>query len=156
MGGEAVDMLTRFSVLRHATLRCASTWSHVTAAPADPILGLVAQFKLDTHDPKVNLAQGAYRDDNGNPLVLDAVAQAEVRVAEMTRAGSLNKEYLGVEGNPEFLPLCREFILGADSAAIAENRVTTVQTLSGTGALRVGADFLAKFAPAREIYISDP
>ena len=65
--------------------------------------------------------------------VLDVVAQAELAIAAQTQSGSLNKEYLGVEGNPEFCALSREFVLGSQSAAIKANRVTTVQTLSGTG-----------------------
>merc|ERR1711865_283089 len=95
-------------------------------------------------------------DENGNPMVLDVVAKAELQIAAHTSNGSLNKEYLGVDGNPEFCSLSREFVLGKQSQAISENRVTTVQTLSGTGALRVAADFLAKFAPNRTIYLSNP
>ena len=98
--------------------------------------GLVAKFKVDEHPQKVNLAQGAYRTDEGQPLVLDVVRKAEKLIAN---DASLNKEYLGVEGHPEFLKLTREFVFGSESAAVQEGRVATVQSLSGTGSLRVAA-----------------
>ena len=119
-----------------------SRFGSVAQTPADPILGLVAAFKKDSASRKVNLAQGAYRTDAGEPLVLDVVKEAERRIASDS---SLNKEYLGVEGNMEFNRLSAEFVLGATSSALAEHRVATVQSLSGTGALRICAAFLAQF-----------
>jgi aspartate/tyrosine/aromatic aminotransferase len=120
----------------------ASRWSGIPQTAADPILGLVAAFKEDPAPRKVNLAQGAYRTDAGEPLVLDVVREAEQRIAA---DASLNKEYLPVEGLAEFRQLSAEFVFGESSAALAEKRVATVQSLSGTGALRICANFLARF-----------
>jgi non-ribosomal peptide synthetase component F len=78
----------------------ASRWSGIPQTAADPILGLVAAFKEDPAPRKVNLAQGAYRTDAGEPLVLDVVREAEQRIAA---DASLNKEYLPVEGLAEFI-----------------------------------------------------
>ena len=130
-------------MLRSALAR--SPWASVVACPPDPILGLVAAFKLDDAPRKVNLAQGAYRTEEGQPCVLEAVRLAEARlVADPT----LNKEYLGIEGNPEFNALTARFVFGGDCPALGGGRVATLQTLSGTGALRVAADWLRLFAPA--------
>jgi aspartate/tyrosine/aromatic aminotransferase len=133
-----------------------SPWASVAACPPDPILGLVAAFKLDDAPRKVNLAQGAYRTEEGQPCVLEAVRLAEARlVADPT----LNKEYLGIEGNPEFNALTARFVFGGDCPALGGGRVATLQTLSGTGALRVAADWLRLFAPASAagtIYLPRP
>lgn len=73
--------------------RAISLFAGTTAVPADPILGLVAAFLEDPSPTKVNLAQGAYRTEQGEPLLLDAVRKAEERV--VARGGS--KEYLGAQ-----------------------------------------------------------
>ena len=75
-----------------------SPWRDVPLEPADPILGLVAAFKADSDVRKVNLAQGAYRTSEGEPLVFDAVLRAERAVVADIASGKLNKEYLGIEG----------------------------------------------------------
>jgi aspartate aminotransferase len=132
--------------------RALSAWSAVQTTPPDPILGLVAAFKLDDHPKKVNLAQGAYRTDLGEPLVLDVVRKAEQKIANDV---TLNKEYLGVEGHPEFLKLTREFVFG-DSPAVQQDRICTVQTLSGTGSLRVAGEFLSNFAADKSVWLPNP
>ena len=127
-------------------------WSGVAPVPADPILGLVAAFLEDPSPTKVNLAQGAYRTEEGQPLLLSAVAKAEARVV----AAGASKEYLGIEGLPAFVSAAAEFALGADSAALAEGRVASMQTLSGTGSLRVCADMLRLVGGVGEIYLPKP
>jgi len=109
--------------------------------PPDPILGLVEAFKLDTHPKKVNLSAGTYRNDKGQPWVLPSVRAAE----EQLMAASLDHEYLPIVGDMEFVTSARRFALGADSPALTESRVASVQSLSGTGACRVIGDFYAKF-----------
>lgn len=128
-----------------------SPWARVEAAPADPILGVVSAFKADTDPRKVNLAQGAYRTEEGKPLVLDAVSRAEAAIANDR---DLNKEYLEVEGHVAFRELSAAFVFGDDCPALADGRVATVQTISGTGALRVVGEWLAIAAPSREIWMS--
>jgi len=131
-----------------------SVWSHVPKAPADPILGVTDAYKADPAvNEKLNLGVGAYRTEEGQPLVLKIVRQAEAElVADHTR----NKEYLPIGGNPEFCKLSRQLILGRGSRAVAEGRVATVQSLSGTGALRLAAEFIAKFAPKAAVFLPNP
>lgn len=109
--------------------------------PPDPILGLVEAFKVDTFPEKVNLSAGAYRDEDGKPWVLPSVRVAEERLVK----ASLDHEYLPIVGDMEFVTAARRFALGADSPALAEKRVASVQSLSGTGACRVIGDFYARF-----------
>jgi aspartate aminotransferase len=110
-------------------------------------------YNKDPSPLKVNLGVGAYRTEEGKPLVLDVVRRAEQQlVADRSR----NKEYQPITGNAQFNKLSAKLILGANSAAIAENRVATVQALSGTGALRVGAEFLARHYAKPIIYLPVP
>jgi aspartate/tyrosine/aromatic aminotransferase len=121
-------------------------------APADPILGLSAGFKVDKNPLKVNLGVGAYRDNNGKPFVFPVVRKAEEAIiADLT----LDKEYLPIDGLDTFNKGAQGVIFGFDSPLVGDPRVASVQTLSGTGALRVIADFLIKFRPG-PLYISNP
>jgi len=118
--------------------RSNSVWSKVQMGPEDPILGVSVAFNKDTDTRKINLGVGAYRDDNGKPFVLPSVREAEKRIYE----GKVDHEYAPIGGNPTFGKLCQELQLGNDSPVIKEKRGVTVQSISGTGALRVGADFI--------------
>lgn len=134
-------------------LRMASQWAAVPLGPPDAILGLVEAFNKDTNPSKVSLSVGAYRDDGGKPYVLPSVKEAEMRVV----SGGMNKEYAGIGGIADFTSLARQFALGKDSPALSAKRVGTVQTLSGTGACRVGGEFFAKFlGKGAPIYLPDP
>ena len=127
-------------------------FSHVPMAPADPILGLSAGFKADKNPKKVNLGVGAYRDNDGKTFVFPVVRQAEAAiVADMT----LDKEYLPIDGLAEFRKGAQGVLFGWNSPLVGDARVASVQTLSGTGALRVVGEFLAKFKPAA-MYVSNP
>ncbi|CAA6672885.1 unnamed protein product [Spirodela intermedia] len=118
-----------------------SVFGHVAQAPEDPILGVTVAYNKDPSPVKVNLGVGAYRTEEGKPLVLNVVRRAEqLLLNDPNRI----KEYLPITGLAEFNKLSAKLIFGQDSPAIQENRVTTVQCLSGTGSLRVGAEFLAK------------
>lgn len=130
-----------------------SDWSHVPAAPLDPILGMSQRFQADEDPRKVNVSIGAYRTDEGKPLVLQCVKKAEARLLEDS---SLNKEYLPQRGDVSYAQLCQKMLFGEDSALIAEGKVATVQTLSGTGALRLGAEFVKRYSPGTAVYISTP
>ncbi|GLU01429.1 hypothetical protein SLE2022_187360 [Rubroshorea leprosula] len=130
-----------------------SVFSHIVRAPEDPILGVTVAYNKDPSPVKLNLGVGAYRTEEGKPLVLNVVRKAEqMLVNDRSRV----KEYLPIVGLAEFNKLSAKLILGAESPAIRENRVTTVQCLSGTGSLRVGAEFLAKHYHQRTIYIPQP
>ncbi|KAK4422280.1 Aspartate aminotransferase 3, chloroplastic [Sesamum alatum] len=130
-----------------------SVFDHVVRAPEDPILGVTVAYNKDPSPVKLNLGVGAYRTEEGKPLVLNVVRRAEqMLVNDRSRV----KEYLPIVGLSDFNKLSAKLILGADSPAIQENRVTTVQCLSGTGSLRVGAEFLARHYHQHTIYIPQP
>ncbi|KAL6985407.1 Aspartate aminotransferase 3, chloroplastic [Sarracenia purpurea var. burkii] len=130
-----------------------SVFGHVVQAPEDPILGVTVAYNKDPSPIKLNLGVGAYRTEEGKPLVLNVVRKAEqLLVNDRSRV----KEYLPIVGLADFNKLSAKLIFGADSPAIQENRVATVQGLSGTGSLRVGAEFLGKHYHQRTIYIPQP
>ena len=133
-----------------------SAWRGTEPTPADPILGLVAAFKADNAARKVNLAQGAYRTDEGAPFVLSSVLKAESRVNEALASGEIDKEYLPIEGDALFRRLSAELVLGSDSPALAEQRCATLQTISGTGAVSVAAAALRRVAGVGSVYLPDP
>ncbi|KZF25529.1 hypothetical protein L228DRAFT_244383 [Xylona heveae TC161] len=128
----------------------------VPQAPEDPLFGLMAAFRRDTSPNKVDLGVGAYRDDNAKPWVLPVVKMAEEK---LRKDPQLNHEYLPIAGLADFTSAAAKLILGGDSPAIKENRVASFQTISGTGAVHLGALFLAKFYPRtanQPVYFSAP
>ena len=133
-----------------------SVWRGTEAMPADAILGLVADFKADDAAQKVNLAQGAYRTDEGTPYVLASVLEAERRVNAALSSGEIDKEYLPIEGDATFRALSARLVLGEESASLAEARCATMQTISGTGAVSIAAAALRHVAGIDTIYLPDP
>ncbi|KAJ5991008.1 hypothetical protein N7522_011215 [Penicillium canescens] len=133
--------------------RQASAWANVPQGPPDAILGITEAFKADSFKEKINLGVGAYRDDKGKPYVLPSVRAAEDKVV----ASRLDKEYAGITGIPAFTSAAAELAYGADSSAIKDDRLVITQTISGTGALRIGGSFLKRFYPgAKKIYLPTP
>ena len=132
--------------------RLTSPLAAVEMAPKDPILGVTETFNADKNPHKVNLGVGIYYDDNGKVPLLECVRQAENQLAEK----SAPRSYLPIDGLPAYDRVVRELVFGADSAALKENRVITIQTLGGTGGLKVGADFLRRLLPQSQVWISDP
>ncbi|KAF2803559.1 uncharacterized protein BDZ99DRAFT_468101 [Mytilinidion resinicola] len=133
--------------------RAASAWSNVPQGPPDAILGITEAFKADSNPEKINLGVGAYRDDKGKPFVLPSVRSAEQKIVD----SSLDKEYAGITGVPAFAKAAALLAYGPDSAAIKEDRVAITQSISGTGALRIGGAFLERFYPgSKTIYIPNP
>lgn len=94
----------------------------------------------------------AYRTADGQPWVLPVVKKTEIQLAE----GTLNHEYLPVLGWENFTKASTEFLLGENSPALKEKRALGVQSLSGTGALRLGGEFLARKLKRSVVYYSDP
>jgi len=127
-------------------------WSHVEKGPEDPILGVTVAFNKDQDPRKMNLGVGAYRDDNGKPFVLASVRAAEKKIFE----SQLDMEYLPITGLAPFNKESAKLALGEDCIPLKEGRVVTSQTLSGTGSLRIVANFLARFYPTKEIYTPTP
>ncbi|BAE58257.1 unnamed protein product [Aspergillus oryzae RIB40] len=133
--------------------RHASAWSNVPQGPPDAILGITEAFKADSFKEKINLGVGAYRDDKGKPYVLPSVRAAEDKVV----ASRFDKEYAGITGVPSFTKAAAELAYGKDSPAIKEDRLVITQSISGTGALRIGGAFLQRFYPhAKKIYLPNP
>ena len=124
----------------------------VELAPRDPILGVTEAFVADPNPRKVNLGVGVYVDDNGKVPVLDCVRKAE---RDITEQGA-PRPYQPIDGIPAYDKATQLLLFGADSEVVALNRVVTVQAIGGTGGLKVGADFLRRFAPGARVYISDP
>jgi aromatic-amino-acid transaminase len=124
----------------------------VEMAPRDPILGVTETFNADTNPRKVNLGVGVYYDDNGKVPVLQCVRRAEQKLAET----ALPRNYLPIDGLQAYDRGVQELVFGADCPALREQRIVTVQTLGGTGALKVGADLLRRLNGAAPIWISDP
>ena len=130
----------------------ASLLSTVEMAPRDPILGITEAFNADTSPHKVNLGVGVYCADDGKVPVLECVRRAEQKLAE----GPLAKNYLPIDGMPAYDRAVQQLVFGAESEAVRQGRIVTVQTLGGTGGLKVGADLLRRINPGAEIWISDP
>jgi len=121
-------------------------------APKDPILGVTETYVADQNPNKVNLGVGVYTGDDGKVPLLDCVREAEdTRVASGTP-----KPYLPIDGIAAYDKAVRDLVFGPTSAALKENRVVTIQTLGGTGGLRIGADFLRQICPGATAWISEP
>ena len=124
----------------------------VEMAPRDPILGVTEAFVADTNPNKVNLGVGVYYDDNGKVPVLECVRLAEKKMAEAVTP----RNYLPIDGMAAYNKAVQSLVFGADSEVVKSGRALTVQTLGGTGALKVGADFLRRLSPQAELWISNP
>ncbi|MGF6261318.1 aromatic-amino-acid transaminase [Paraburkholderia youngii] len=127
-------------------------FDHIPAYPGDPILSLNEDFQLDLRPNKVNLSIGIYFDDAGKLPVIDAVRRAETALLDAIGPRS----YLPMAGLPLYRDTAQALVFGANSAARAEGRIATLQTLGGSGALKVGADFLKRYFPGSQVWISDP
>lgn len=130
-----------------------SRFNCVESAPPVEIFALSKAFKEDTNELKVDLGIGAYRTNEAKPWVLPVVRKAE---AEIASDDTLNHEYLGQLGHELFALSATKMLLGNDNNVFKQNRAFGIQCLSGTGALRIGADFLRRCAGFKIVYISQP
>ncbi|RLN55121.1 hypothetical protein BBJ29_003475 [Phytophthora kernoviae] len=139
---------------RTLSTKAAGQWlASVPMGPADPILGLTDRFNKDTDSRKITLGVGAYRDDEGKPYVLPSVQEAEQRII----ASGKNKEYAGIAGQKDFVDLSLKFAYGDDCQALKDGRITGVQTISGTGGVRLAGEFFAKFiGKDAPVYLPNP
>ncbi|KAJ7070979.1 glutamic oxaloacetic transaminase AAT1 [Mycena amicta] len=134
-------------------LRTLSVWSAVPSGPPDPILGVSEAFKADKDPRKINLGVGAYRDGNGKPYVLHSVQKAETLVD----ASKPDKEYLPITGLADFNKNAIKLAYGEDSQPLKQGTIAATQSISGTGALRIGAAFLARHYPhSKVVYLPNP
>ena len=129
-----------------------SLFERVELAPRDPILGLNEQFGADARTTKVNLGVGVYFDENGKLPLLKCVAQAEQQLV----AAGKPRGYLPIDGIAAYDLAVQHLVFGSDSPLLRDKRVATVQAIGGTGALKIGADFLKRLNPTATVLISDP
>lgn len=128
-------------------------FQNVESYPGDPILTLNEQFGADPRGHKVNLSIGVYLNEAGKMPAMRAVLRAESALAETLGT----RPYLPMEGNAAYRGAVRELTFGADAGnPVAADRIAIVQTLGGSGALKVGADFIAHYFPKASVWVSDP
>ena len=130
----------------------ASIFANVEMAPRDPILGLTEAFNADQRTEKVNLGVGVYQDDNGKIPLLGCVKAAEKARVE----AGLPRGYQPIEGAAAYNGAVQSLLFGDKSEVVTSGRVATFETLGGTGALKVGGDYLKQLLPNATMYISDP
>lgn len=129
-----------------------SVFTHLPLVPGDPILGMADKFNADPDPRKVNLGIGAYMDEDGKLPLMAAVAAAD---KDLSAAGAPHP-YIPMSGLPNLTKAIQELVFGANSPALQAGRITTLQTLAGTGALRIGAGLLALTSPDAKVLMSDP
>lgn len=144
--------MNRSNVGRGIRLMSTSAWwKTVEPAPKDPILGVTEAFLADKDPIKVNVGVGAYRNDQGKPVVLECVREAERRIL-----GRENMEYLPMGGSVKMVEESIKLAYGENADVLKDKRVAAVQSLSGTGACRLFAEFQKRFRPESQIYIPVP
>ena len=119
---------------------------------ADPILGLMAEYRGDKNKNKIDLGVGVYKDNNGNTPIMMSVSSAEKYRLENEKT----KAYIGPAGSEHFNQKIKNLIYGSSHQAIKDNRISSVQTPGGCGALRVGAELIKKASKKTTIWVSDP
>lgn len=127
-------------------------FADLSPAPPDAILGLTEAYKQDPRSNKINLGVGVYQNDAGVTPVMASVKAAEERLL----ASEKTKSYLSISGAPEYKGHVQQLIFGADHAVIRDARARTAHTPGGTGALRVGAEFIKQHATGATVWTSTP
>ena len=127
-------------------------FEHVDAYLGDPILTLNEAFGHDARPHKINLSIGIYFDDEGRLPVMRAVREAEGAMLQAIGA----RPYLPMEGAPNYRQAVQHLLFGAGHEAVTSGRIATIQTLGGSGGLKVGGDFLKRYFPNSSVWVSDP
>jgi len=129
-----------------------SLFADIPAGIPDPILGVTEAFRADPHPGKVNLGVGIYQDSEGKIPMLDAVKRAAVTWSEIEDT----KTYLPIDGVAAYNTATQELLFGKGSPLLTEKRVATIQTIGGSGALKLAIEFIHRFMGTSTIYLSDP
>ena len=124
----------------------------ISAAPADPILGLNDEFNSDPRSHKINLGIGVYKDANGNTPILGSVKKAEQELLEVENT----KSYLGISGSADYALAVQKLLFGENSSIIADKRAQTAQAPGGTGGLRLAAELIKRQLGDVTVWISEP
>jgi aromatic-amino-acid transaminase len=127
-------------------------FEHVDAYPGDPIFAIVDAYNKDPRPGKVNVSIGLYYDGEGRIPVLPSVRKAETRRAQDIAP----RVYQPIEGAANYRQAVQDLVFGAEHEAVRSRRVVTIQTIGGSGALKVGADFIKRYFPQSEVWVSDP
>ncbi len=127
-------------------------FKHLEPYAGDPILSLNDAFQHDPRPHKVNVSIGIYFDDEGLIPVLDCVRQAETRMLAQAQA----KAYLPIEGSAAVRSAVQALLFGADHPAVRSGRIATLQTVGASGALKVAGDFLKRWLPDSQLWVSNP
>jgi len=126
-------------------------FEQIPETPEDPIFGVVEAFKKDPRQDKIFLGIGVYRNEQLEPVIMRAVKKAEQNLLQTEK----DKEYLPIAGDWQFIEGVGKIAFGEQMWTHAHNRIAGVQTVGGTGALRLAADFLMAYGTNR-VVISDP
>jgi len=129
-----------------------SPFLHIPGTPLDPIMALFEAYNHDSRPEKLNLVVGVYTDENGSIPILDSVRSAE----QEWFAQGKPKNYRPIEGTPGFRRSVQDLLFGEDSEVITDQRAATLQSVGGTGGLKIGADLLKKVLPDAVVAVSDP
>lgn len=127
-------------------------FDHLNALPDDPILGLMAAYRKDPREQKIDLGVGVYMDDQGKTPVMQAVQQAEKRLIEVE--GS--KTYQGIAGDQDYNRHIINLLLGSEHNAVTAGRVCSIQTPGGSGGLRIGAEVIRRANPDAKLWVGTP
>lgn len=128
-------------------------FQHIPPYAGDPILSLMEQFNADPRQGKVNLSIGLYYNEDSIVPQLDTIIEAQKRIEPLQ---SKTKLYLPMEGFKPYREAIQALLFGTNSPAVKSGRAVTIQTLGGSGALKVGADFLKNYFPNSEVWVSQP
>ncbi|KQV99661.1 amino acid aminotransferase [Rhizobacter sp. Root1221] len=127
-------------------------FEHVDAYAGDPILTLNEAFGRDPRAHKINLSIGIYFDDAGRLPVMKSVLEAETSMLQTLGP----RPYQPMEGATNYRQAVQHLLFGAGHEAVTSGRIATIQTLGGSGGLKVGGDFLKRYFPASNVWVSDP
>lgn len=127
-------------------------FENITPLTADPILGLMAEFRSDEREIKIDLGVGVYRDNYGATPIMRAVKEAEKYKLGLEST----KSYIGPSGSEQFNNLTQKITLGSEHIALTDRRTTTIQTPGGCGALKIGAELIKKVKEKSTIWVSSP
>lgn len=128
-------------------------FQHIPPYAGDPILSLMEQFNTDPREGKVNLSIGLYYNEDSIVPQLETIMEAQKRLEPQQ---SKTKLYLPMEGFKPYRDAIQALLFGENSPAVQSGRAVTIQTLGGSGALKVGADFLKNYFPNSEVWVSQP
>lgn len=146
-----VGFLVRFKIKTMEELP-SYIWTEPSAAPPDPVFGLIHGYLADPNPNRVLLGVGIYKGEDGKPFILETVRKAEKMLYEI----EADKEYAFPDGIPSFRQKGIELTWGKDHPAIKDQRVASIQAVSGTGALKLGYLLLNKFFKKTKAYVPNP